>query len=489
MRGRLLPAAREATHEDDCSLQRARGTRGHLLQRAIDGCGRMSFGMHPEARRRSRVQIAGLRRRSNSIATRRRSTRSVSQARTTVCSEGDQAKMNRRFVNLVVANNKSRMYSLHRLDVAKHLFYPSTAEAEVANENGNNNGGKPQRIEKLRRLPSPSLHLQPYFTDGWWSRGDMFSLLRPGGGSDGEAGRILHTNENGHAILCDAGSCSAKTLPSLNEPKGWDPISFTVPGAGGESIYVMRSNHRPHNLEILYLGPGCREPLQEFKWQPLPPPPFGRDGNRWVRSSTLLDDGRIICVSAIGYCMEMHMHIGGTYCFDTESEEWWEAGDWFLPFDGRAVHVPELDTWLGFSPDNPHHLCAMDLSSVAMAPRQAPTRAHVWEDLNPPPWEKTSIVLKRRFPGTVHTTKEWQPMECNLVNLGSGRFCIAKFFNMRQTVKLSYSFEEKSKTVGEFAVLTGVEVDRGGEGGGLRMVKHKSKRYMFTSDYSIKAVL
>ncbi|TVU33190.1 hypothetical protein EJB05_11925 [Eragrostis curvula] len=54
MRGRLLPAAREATHEDDCSLQRARGTRGRLLQRAIDGCGRMSFGMHPEARRRSR---------------------------------------------------------------------------------------------------------------------------------------------------------------------------------------------------------------------------------------------------------------------------------------------------------------------------------------------------------------------------------------------------------------------------------------------------
>ena len=47
--------------------------------------------------------------------------------------------MIRRFVNLVAAKWASHdrcVYSLHRLDVAKHLFYPSTAEAEAANAKG-----------------------------------------------------------------------------------------------------------------------------------------------------------------------------------------------------------------------------------------------------------------------------------------------------------------------------------------------------------------
>ena len=40
--------------------------------------------------------------------------------------------MIRRFVNVVAKNIKSGMHSLHRLDVSKHLFYPSAAEAEAA---------------------------------------------------------------------------------------------------------------------------------------------------------------------------------------------------------------------------------------------------------------------------------------------------------------------------------------------------------------------
>ncbi|TVU41746.1 hypothetical protein EJB05_15292, partial [Eragrostis curvula] len=406
-----------------------------------------------------------------------------------------ELKMNRRFVNLVTANYKSRMYSLHRLDVSKHLFYPSTAEAEAANQKENNNGGKPPRIEQLRRLPAPSVRLQSYLGDNLWSSLDSFSLLSPDGA------RILHTNEEGHAVLCDVDSCSTKTMPSLAVPKGWRPISFFA-GAGEESLYVMRSVPATSsvNFEVLHLCGGSpkhdnkrqrphylRGVSPSLKWQPLPPLPIAENESPRIQSSTLLDDGRVICVSAATYSMSEQQDAACTYCFDTESHEWWRAGDWPLPFDGRAVHVPELDTWLGFCPDgdDPNHLCAVDLSAVAAmaAPRDPPMLTQVWEDFIPPPMEWKSIVLNRRVPGVAHhTTKEWHPMGHNLVNLGSGRFCISKMFDVEEKLSLSYSFDDDSRTVGEFAVLTGVEVDRGGEGGGLRMVKHKSKRYMFTSD-------
>jgi hypothetical protein len=37
-------------------------------------------------------------------------------------------------VNIVAENYSNNMYSLHRLDVAKHLFYPSTTTAAQAQE-------------------------------------------------------------------------------------------------------------------------------------------------------------------------------------------------------------------------------------------------------------------------------------------------------------------------------------------------------------------
>jgi hypothetical protein len=45
--------------------------------------------------------------------------------------------MIRRFVNLVAEDYTTGARSLHRLDVAKHLFYPSTARAEAASAKKN----------------------------------------------------------------------------------------------------------------------------------------------------------------------------------------------------------------------------------------------------------------------------------------------------------------------------------------------------------------
>jgi len=40
--------------------------------------------------------------------------------------------MIRRFVNIVAENYRNGVYSLHRLEASKHLFYPSTPQEQAA---------------------------------------------------------------------------------------------------------------------------------------------------------------------------------------------------------------------------------------------------------------------------------------------------------------------------------------------------------------------
>ncbi|OEL32606.1 hypothetical protein BAE44_0006375 [Dichanthelium oligosanthes] len=267
-----------------------------------------------------------------------------------------------------------------------------------------------------------------------WSLDDMFTLLRPAAGRSSE-GRILHIGELGHAVIYDADARSVSTAPVGNK-------------------HVM----------------GVQDPR---KWQPLPlPPPLLRDfPTSRIESFTVVDGGRTICASCDGK---------RTYCLDTASSEWRLAGDWALPFRGRAEYAPELNTWLGFRPDAPNHLCAVDLSGVGADTREASKLQHVWEDFTPPPMEESSIVLNRRFPRYVlRRTKHWGMLSRDLVNLGYGRFCIAKVFTVIQRESIRYDVDDTHDDV--FAVLTGVEVLRSGDDEGvLRMVKHKAKRYIST---------
>jgi hypothetical protein len=62
----------------------------------------------------------------------------------------------------------------------------------------------------------------------------------------------------------------------------------------------------------------------------------------------------------------------------------------------------------------------------------------------------------------------------NLVNLGDGKFVVAKIFALQTTGK-------------EFAVLTGVEMMMAGDQS-LKMVKHKSAHLSFGND-NIQCVL
>ncbi|TVU41739.1 hypothetical protein EJB05_15284, partial [Eragrostis curvula] len=387
-------------------------------------------------------------------------------------------KMIRQYVNLVAANRCTRTYSLHRLNVAKHLFYPSTAEAEAATTEENSNGsGKSSRIGRLRRLPPASMSFQqfPPPTDNLWPPKDMFMLLSPGSSE----GRILHVTEEGPGFIYDADANSTSTIPSRDGPYGYTPTFIPIAGAGTgkekEVLYLLNPHHRHLSFEVLDFNE------QPRKWQPLPPPLFA---NGSIQSFTVVDGGATICVSTWSE---------GTHCFDMRSRRWWHAGDWRLPFIGRAEYVPQLGAWLGFSGSR-LKVCSWryDLSASwdlsDMDAQREPALQHIWEDLKQPEEEEEIKLNKRFLAATISRTKSWTTLNAALLNLGGARFCIAKVFHERQAVSLH--LEEYVEDGGKFVVLTGVEVLRGGDSGevGLRMMKHKSKRYMFSDD-EIKWVL
>lgn len=108
-------------------------------------------------------------------------------------------------------------------------------------------------------------------------------------------------------------------------------------------------------------------------------------------------DGATIYVSPAATANQQQESIAaGTYCFDTATREWDNAGEWVLPFVGEAEYVPEF----GLSACRLHRLCSV--SSL-----RPPAVRHVWADLDPPnDWSLTSLYL---------------------ANLGSGRFCTTKY--------------------------------------------------------------
>uniref|UniRef100_M8C327 Uncharacterized protein n=1 Tax=Aegilops tauschii TaxID=37682 RepID=M8C327_AEGTA len=118
----------------------------------------------------------------------------------------------------------------------------------------------------------------------------------------------------------------------------------------------------------------------------------------------------------------------GTYCFHTATREWSKAGDWIMPFNGKAEYVPELGLWFGLSRRLP---IAVDLSGVVRGEEPLPEKLRIWEDDDLP--------------------EEWQPNElCDskIISLGSGRFFFADFFNDMK-----------------FALFTGMEVVYGNGNG------------------------
>ncbi|XP_066383133.1 uncharacterized protein [Miscanthus floridulus] len=284
-------------------------------------------------------------------------------------------------------------------------------------------------------------------------------------------------------------------MPRLEEFAG--PVAASVSvvaqqaGGGGaavkeESLYVMHGVRDGVAPRFHVLRPptdrwgGSTRVGEGWYWQSLPPPPFVSDDDDpdvVISSYTVVEGGRTICVSS--YADE-----AGTWCFDTVRGEWWHAGDWEMPFDDRAEYLADLDLWLGLSSSVGlgstgtstcyvyGELCTTSsLSLSAMAMNQPPT------------------LLRRLYTPPEKWMMATNAKQVELINLGSGRFAIAKVFNWNH----DYSDFEFGLDVvvgdkyDELLVVTGVEIRPCQPrdscyiwscSDGLELIPHKSISYM-----------
>jgi hypothetical protein len=164
----------------------------------------------------------------------------------------------------------------------------------------------------------------------------------------------------------------------------------------------------------------------------------------------------------------------GTYCMDTVKHTWRHVGEWILPFNGKVKYVPELKLWFGLSAKT-NHLAATDLSAMDDDCFQQPELLKTWMELSPPKnW--------------------WDLSNSHLVSLGSGRFCIARFFYTRHLMGYYYDQIVDNR----FVVLTGVDVVpcvhdtssgiANGGTGDLRMIKYESKLHVPNGSGEIERV-
>ncbi|KAJ1273772.1 hypothetical protein BS78_05G009800 [Paspalum vaginatum] len=358
--------------------------------------------------------------------------------------------MVRRFVNVVVESRKTRIHSLHRLDVAKHLLYvPVDGRGKKSCGGGlwcwwcstSINGryrDAAREDHELQFLPSrPS---NPFSLE-------FFGLVSP----RTSEGRILCTSSSAFVFDADARAC--QHMPSLGGRKGHGAISFSVPRAGAgaqqdeDDLYVMSACHEynyyyyrdkdPDDaatpFEVLELGS-----RGERRWAPLPPPRYYSmlpPGDRCPRARRRRQDHLRVVVG--------HMHVG-TYCF-------------------RHRRAPVAQ--------------GRRLGPSALRGRGPACRscwAIEWRD-------HLAVPQEWRCEGPP-----------SLVNLGAGRFCVAKLFEVLRSPPDDdddgglcywgdfdgYGWPDEQRVSHRVVLFTGVELDdndTASAGMMPRIVPHKSR--------------
>jgi hypothetical protein len=390
--------------------------------------------------------------------------------------------MKRRFVNLVMHRWYEGVYSLRRIDPYRLFFRSANAALEAADEAAKRKEFFPA-MQPLQ-LPPSSMN---FTTTPAEKRLNFFALLSSRPTCEG---RMVLANAIGESVMYDADKRLIGNLCRLNKSKGLSPVCLPIvhPGADEESLYVMHKYPGQDAggcfevLEYMPENPELSDLMACWRWRLLPPPPFVRQHSYYepcydqpsaniTSYTTILDSNgySTICVSCAGDFNDgTHYFYGqtatrpGTYSFQTarrdsshrlgwrHSEKWKHVGDWTLPFVGGAQYVSEFDLWFGFSASWPGNLCAADLS--AMDTDRQPALQQDWQDVSPPE-------------GQV-----WLPASAKLLNLGDGKFLVARTFEVEATGQ-------------RFALLTGVEMMHDADDGKrLRMVKHKCAWYAFRNE-------
>ncbi|CAL4885854.1 unnamed protein product [Urochloa decumbens] len=372
--------------------------------------------------------------------------------------------LSRRLQSLIVESPFVGVKWLRRADLRRQLFndtamgsesavlQDSTSQTLVADANQKSKHALAEALQMERiQISSPIFRFQAAAAQKRYAI-DCFHL------SDG---KLVLADYCGRMFLCDADMRHMATMPNLQKPK-LKPISLFVPSANADdhpnnaagSLYVMESIPNPEKV-------GSMQPSNQFEvfeyhkpsrtyenpWhcRLLLPPPFVRDPALTPQKiSSYAVVGSNICISTL--CND-------TYFLDTASDTWTEVGKGKLPFYGKVEYVPELKLWFGIS-SQAKHLAAADLSAMDYQPQLVGD----WREFELPP--------------------EWlEYRDSQLVNLGLGKFCIARFL---ETMSMA-----SDETIDRIVVFTGVEVmpamhdgNCSGSGNGkvkLQMKRHKSR--------------
>jgi hypothetical protein len=172
--------------------------------------------------------------------------------------------------------------------------------------------------------------------------------------------KILCADAAGYTVAFDIKSHTLLSIPKINTPKGpMRIVVYTIPGTEDHALssdsdleteVVIRSVSNSDHIEGIYImdmSPSNPAPFEVFTfstrgwvWRPLLCPQFFDDPKyspRW--DSCTVVDGNIIYFSLT--TTDEDARLIGTYCFHTVTQEWEKAGDWVLPFLGKAEFLPE----------------------------------------------------------------------------------------------------------------------------------------------------
>uniref|UniRef100_A0A0E0EID5 Uncharacterized protein n=1 Tax=Oryza meridionalis TaxID=40149 RepID=A0A0E0EID5_9ORYZ len=288
-------------------------------------------------------------------------------------------------------------------------------------------------------LPCPAMTFNPPFSTLFGNQKMEFLLL---GGNHNNA--VVAVDQTCRTVLYDPGEHAVRTMPALPYQVRLPTTSVTV----GDDLYILDTSRRHVNDD----GGGNDWRCHAL---PPPPPPLSHKSDLHVHSYAVVGDTEIWMSST---------HGSGIYCFDTVSHVWSTvATGWKLPFVGLAEYCHEHGLWFGLSCSTGDRRRSLVLSALDL--------------------DGTKLPVLHRLPLEFTPPDALNLVSSYLVNLGAGKFCIARFF---QTDEDHRDGEEL------FAVLTAVEVERcddddddaggGANGGGLRMLKHRSEMYKLASE-------
>ncbi|CAO2037273.1 unnamed protein product [Urochloa humidicola] len=402
----------------------------------------------------------------------------------------------RRFLNLFVDNRIRGGRTLRQIDLTRHKLFNATPP-QPPNQNTSESEGDPQPQEaalstsnpkkkekNLRtiRLPDPIFNFRSSPTGFNWYV-DCLPLSN--------STKILCADQSGRTALFDADTRQAETIPCLHTPK-LSPLSIFVPGSGaggddddggGAGIYIMDTH--PHRELGLGKDDATQSQLSNqfeafvyhrhaMSWEHhrLPRPPFVVDPKRYEDCGS--KKPVITSHAVVAAKVYLSVERAGTYCLDTATHAWTQVGEWTLPFVGKVQYVPELKLWFGACATKDTRLGAADLSAMAaVGSGQQPKLVGAWKEFEAPQgW------MEVRLP--------------QLGKLGSGRFCVARFFGALNYVMALFN-PGGEPDEDYYTVLTGMDivpcVINSGNGEVELMIRHNSRCHVsYGSDGNIDTV-